>query len=696
MVYQSGTAQIPINGFCKYSSFSIKGNYKQIFSLNFNQDTYSDILLAGGDKNGYSEITGKGMDNFVQSLSSSFSSGISNFATYIEAYEKTQKYAFVSRKQKKAGWLNISSYGTISVESQIAFSSFPESITPVDLNDDGKNELVVSGVAFDGISLLKNNHGRIEEKKIAKGIPYSQSAAIDFNNDSYPDIAAFNLTNNALDFYYNNSRGSFRLTRSVTLPHPISSLQAFDFNSDYYPDLLFICGKTIEIIFGDSVAGYERTEIIQPNLKPDKFIWGDFNHDGKFDLAYLNIASGQISVLFQKSNGGFYPEIPYLQKEGLVDLAPFYSKFVYGFAALQGKTSAENKSPQGTIYFVTNLTAFGDASDLVFGNMPTQLSVFDFMNDGISDLCLYNVEKGICTFVLRGKDGIPSTLYSQKISGQYSSLLINDLEKTQKEFCFYSADGKVIEYLLLDFATFTVKKKFIYVDGGIKDCRFMKNPGGGRGKIVVIFNKDDQLFYSAYTYKDIRYTAANASLKTGKLLDAKINSDGDIYFWTKEKGEADLTFASFTNPIVRKTIHSVAYDSLFDYRNYLTDIYGIKEDFVVTALTSYKTSFLLLANKNFHKILHQPGVVKTLLATEPGDNYFGRTSADQSKKFVFYSRVNSDLFSAELNRKPLIFVLKKMSDLKNAGMFTINKFNANQWYALYTNTAENCVSLKKL
>ncbi len=691
MLYQSGAAQIPINGFCKYSVFSDDGKYARLFALNFNQDSYSDLLLTGGEKKSFATIAGKGIDNFSKAISSSFSPELSNFISYIEKYNKSPYYAFVSRKQKKAGWLNVSSSGAISVARQISFSSFPDVINQADFNDDGKNELLISGAAFDGISILKNRNGKIEEKKMQTGTAFSQSAAVDLNSDSYPDIAAFNINNNALEFFYNNSRGDFKLVRTIELQNPISSLQAFDFNSDSYSDLCFICGKELKVIYGDSVSGYQRVENIKTNLKPDKFIWGDFNKDGKFDIAYLSTGNGfhasQISVLFQKSDGSFYPEIPYLQKEGFTDLIPFYSKFVYGFAALNS---------EGKIYFISNLSSFGDASDMVFGNMPSAITLFDNGKDGINDLCLYNADKGLCTFVLRGKDGLPSTLFSQRINGAYSSVLIDDKEKFQKGIYFFSLDERVIEYLLIDFNSFTVKRDYLYVDGGIKDCRLMKGASGTRANIIVVHTVDDKLFYSSFTYKNFRYSLATASLTTGKLLDAKIDAKGDIYYWTKEKGEANLSYASFKNPVFVKTIHTVEYDSLFQQKNYLADVYNTGEEFIFTAISNNQSNYFFVGNNKFHKVLKKPAIAKTFLLTDSRIDYFGKYSGDGSKRFFLYSSTTGNFLSAGVNKHTGLFGIQSLTEAEGVGTFIVDKFSAKNWYLLYANTNENCVSLKKL
>ena len=38
-------SQIPINGFCQYKNFNIEQNFNCLLSLNYNDDSYSDLIL---------------------------------------------------------------------------------------------------------------------------------------------------------------------------------------------------------------------------------------------------------------------------------------------------------------------------------------------------------------------------------------------------------------------------------------------------------------------------------------------------------------------------------------------------------------------------------------------------------------------------------------------------------------------------
>ena len=55
-------AQIPINGFCKHQSYKIPPEYTSIQSVNFNKDTFNDLIIFNKSTNKYlsAEGTGKG------------------------------------------------------------------------------------------------------------------------------------------------------------------------------------------------------------------------------------------------------------------------------------------------------------------------------------------------------------------------------------------------------------------------------------------------------------------------------------------------------------------------------------------------------------------------------------------------------------------------------------------------------------
>ena len=183
-------------------------------------------------------------------------------------------------------------------------------------------EVLVSGSAFEGLSLFVSTPKGYKEKKIVRKACFSQTAFCDLNNDTYSDIAAFNIFSKKLIFFYNNSRGDFREVRNIQFDRQISQLQSVNIDFDYYQDLVFAKDKSINFLFGDSVSSFYSSLTIQTMYKPDKFIFGDFNKDGKLDIAYISTKDSILSVIYQKNNREFYPEMIYFRKEGIVNIIP--------------------------------------------------------------------------------------------------------------------------------------------------------------------------------------------------------------------------------------------------------------------------------------------------------------------------------------------------------------------------------------
>jgi len=70
-------AQIPINGFCKYTSFDVQPNYTNLFSLNFNKDSYTDLMLFSDSSKNINSIKGFANEKFQSRLKFNFIEQIS-------------------------------------------------------------------------------------------------------------------------------------------------------------------------------------------------------------------------------------------------------------------------------------------------------------------------------------------------------------------------------------------------------------------------------------------------------------------------------------------------------------------------------------------------------------------------------------------------------------------------------------------
>ncbi len=433
--------QVPINGFCKYNSFEADSGFSALFTLNFNKDSYTDLVLYNPADKIIITLTGAKNGGFVAPRSSMLPLAITSIQNVSEKKSKTKRYAVISRAGRKAGIVSFTTKGKAYLSSYINFDSYPENISCADIDGNGNDEILVSGPAFNGLSVLSLFGRKIIDKKIVSNTSFSDAVFADLSNDGQNDIAAFDIVSGNMNFYYNMGGKNFEKVRSIPIPGTVRCLKAIDMNLDNYQDLIFAAGKSIEIIYGDSASSYLRDVKINTDFKPDKLIIGDFNKDGKMDIAYINKNEGMLSVLFARSDHGFYPEINYLRKPGLVDAVPFYSRFINGITAV---------SSIGYVYTISNLPSISENVNLAVTTDPGAINYFDDSNNGINDICYIDNFSKSLNLLVRNNAGIPSLLYSYKLFDSHKSILADTISPNKKIFFFYTIGENIIDEIKYD------------------------------------------------------------------------------------------------------------------------------------------------------------------------------------------------------------------------------------------------------
>ncbi len=184
--------------------------------------------------------------------------------------------------------------------------------------------------------------------------------------------------------------GSFTVS---TLPQGGSSsisVAMGDFNGDGKQDLAVgnIGNNTVTILLGDGAGNFTPTGAapIDTGAGPFSLVVGDFNADGKLDLAMTDFASPAITVLLGDGAGGFNLAPGNHKTVG----AQPYSLVVGDFNGdgLQDLAVANEVGNSVTILLGTGSGSFIEApsSPIAVGASPTSLAVGDFNRDGIEDL----------------------------------------------------------------------------------------------------------------------------------------------------------------------------------------------------------------------------------------------------------------------------------------------------------------------
>jgi len=142
----------------------------------------------------------------------------------------------------------------------------------------------------------------------------------DFNDDSKPDLVVANPNNiasptpgNSISLLLNTGRGSFGPRTDIPVGDGPYALAKGDFNKDGKLDLAVTLvgsnyqGKTVAVLLGDGAGFFTALNTFTVESGPTAITAADFNGDNKLDLAVASLFLNEVSLLLGDGTGSFAP-----------------------------------------------------------------------------------------------------------------------------------------------------------------------------------------------------------------------------------------------------------------------------------------------------------------------------------------------------------------------------------------------------
>jgi hypothetical protein len=678
--------QIPINGFCKYTKFEVDSGFTDIFTTNFNGDSYTDIVLFNPHKKEVLALEGNQNGTFKKAKPYRASLELSGLQSITNKNNQVTGFAYSSRKSMKAGFLDFSKDGKVRITKEYKFKSYPDVIETADINGDGKNEILAAGSAFDGISILEERNNSLHENKVAVMKSFTNAVFTDLSNDGYPDIAAFNVLDNTIDFYYNSSTGNFSKVRSTGTQGRVAVLKSFDMNLDYYQDLIYSCGSSITILYGDPTSSYRNKKVIKTNYSPDKIVTGDFNNDGHIDIVYLDVKQSIISVIFARDAYSFYPEILYMQNEGLKNILPYYSKFINGILAVNNK---------GSVYTITKLLSFSGEVNLGPVIRPSVISDFDYDNNGITDICCIDNFDSRIKFIVRNNAGIPYLYYSYPVYSQHTNILIDESKPGEKTFYCYSYGKRLIEAINADLNQNKFSRQTFYSPGEIEDLKI--GTADGNVKIYPAYKRNGKLGFSVITYHNFRYTASDyfdiADNASG--ISISLRKEPSVYYWQTNSKTVKLLRYSIEKKYSEKIVEASLPSEIKTLTSFTGDLMNNKHDITIAFCKGNNDGYIVLASAEMTKIVNAKNLGQNFDFPSKKDLYFKDTRFSGSRKMIIMDNRNSSAFKLDFMNRGKNISFTKIADINYTDSYFVNSMSYKKTHIAFSNRLENCITIKE-
>jgi FG-GAP-like repeat/Domain of unknown function (DUF4214) len=267
----------------------------------------------------------------------------------------------------------------------------PWGIVSADFNGDGRPDIAVSNhgtfnnPASGATILLARNDGTF-----APGVSYpggsgpTYMVAADFDKDGRMDLATANSTSN-VSVMRGNGDGTFAAAINYATPSSPGDITTADYNKDSFLDLAMPVVGGIGVMLANGTGGFNPIAVYPTGASSSTVRQGDFNGDKKLDLIVTSVIAKSVIVLLGNGDGTF--QAPQSTSTGL-DSQP--ASFVVGDFNRDGKSDvavAFYSPPSINIMLGIGNGTFGAPSYHSSSiNTPVDLKGGDFNGDGKLDL----------------------------------------------------------------------------------------------------------------------------------------------------------------------------------------------------------------------------------------------------------------------------------------------------------------------
>ena len=225
--------------------------------------------------------------------------------------------------------LNITVPGATTPSNAVA-SNFtagfgPHSVIAVDVNNDGRPDLAIANSNGNYVSVLLNTtvpgatipgYATLSTFDTGSSTLPLTVAAIDINGDGRPDLVTTNFSSNNLSVLLNTtapgaSTASYAAASNLTAGAAPYWVTAADFNGDGRPDLAVAnqAGNSVSVLLNTTALGATTPSFAAANnfavdTQPESVTAADFNGDGRPDLVTGNRNNADVSVLLNTTAPG--------------------------------------------------------------------------------------------------------------------------------------------------------------------------------------------------------------------------------------------------------------------------------------------------------------------------------------------------------------------------------------------------------
>ncbi len=293
----------------------------------------------------------------------------------------------------------------------------PQSVTVYDVNGDGKLDLVMVNQGSASVSvLLGNGDGTFQAALNSPAPANSQQMAVgDFNGDGKLDLVVSNNSDSTISVLFGKGDGTFQSPVAYAVGSQPYSLVVGDLNGDGIPDLAVsnLGSNSISILIGNGDGTFKPATNVSLSAEPYFLTLADLNGDGKLDLVVGFAGTNSFGVMLGNGNGTFQAPVNYFLGPVAMQCSnQCVAQMFLGDFNGDGKLDLAVASPDNnnvSLLLGNGDGTFQSATSYPTGTAPFNLAEGDFNRDGRLDLAVSDQNSGTLS-ILRASQSITQPL----------------------------------------------------------------------------------------------------------------------------------------------------------------------------------------------------------------------------------------------------------------------------------------------
>ena len=277
--------------------------------------------------------------------------------------------------------------GGLGFAAAFPVAQFPQSVVVADFDSDGQQDVACANISGAAISVLMGQgNGGFDATVSYAFNQWARCVAVgDFDGNGSLDLAT--TLGGGMGIFFGLGDGTFSVGATSTFSaFDPRALAVGDFNSDGKQDVAAANAApvpgTVVVLLGNGAGAFGSPTSFAVGSSPESIAVGDFNADGIEDLVAANAASHTVSVLIGQGNGSFGTSVPFA-------VAPFPGGVATGDLNGDGRqdivTSSEG-SNSITVLLGDGAGGFAPGAGHNAGNPTLAIAVGDFDGNGGIDV----------------------------------------------------------------------------------------------------------------------------------------------------------------------------------------------------------------------------------------------------------------------------------------------------------------------